>query len=75
MTDTVTNDLMYELLKRIHAQGADTNRRVMDLEEQIKGMRHLLVSMQSDDLRYDAAISALRVDMSQIKKRLDLADA
>ncbi|MGC3983098.1 MAG: hypothetical protein QM808_17735 [Steroidobacteraceae bacterium] len=75
MPETVTNELIYEILKKIQEQGADTNRRVMDLEEQMKGTRHLLVSMQSDDLRYDAAISALRADMSQIKNRLNLADA
>ena len=75
MTDAVTNELMYEVLKKIQADVGDIRTRITDVEEQMKGIRHVLIAMQSDDLRHEAVIAGLRVDMDKVRKRLDLTDA
>jgi uncharacterized protein YukE len=75
MTEDVTNELLYEILKQIRDNVTHIKRRVDDHDEHLKGIRHMLVAMQSDDLRHEATISGLRADVDRIKNRLELTDA
>ncbi|PZN81844.1 MAG: hypothetical protein DM484_07475 [Candidatus Methylumidiphilus alinenensis] len=75
MSETVTNELLYSVLKKIQEDVSYIRRRADDHDEQFKGMRHMLASMQSDDLRHEATIAGLRSDVDRIKNRLELADA
>jgi len=71
----VKPELMYGVLKKIQEDVAYLRRRANDHDEQFKGLRHMLASMQSDDLRHEATIAGLRSDVDRIKSRLELADA
>jgi hypothetical protein len=75
MSEAVTNELMYEILKQIRDDVRHIRIRIADHDEQFKGLRHMLVAMQSDDLRHEATIAGLRSDIDQIKNRLSLTDA
>ncbi len=75
MTDKITNELIYEVLKKIQADVADIKKNVRDHDEQFKSIRHMLVAMQSDDLRSEATIAGVRSDVDRIKRRLELSDA
>ena len=39
-------------------------------DEQFKGPQHLPLAIQSDDIRTEAAIASMRVDVDTIKRRL-----
>lgn len=75
MNGNVTNELIYEILKQIRDDVSSIRKSAADHDEQFKGIRHLLMSMQSDDLRHEATITGLRADVDTIKRRLDLTDA
>jgi hypothetical protein len=47
MTDKITNELLYGILKKIQEDVGYIRRRVDDHDEQFKGIRHMLVAMQS----------------------------
>ena len=74
MSETITNELIYGVLKKIQEDVAYI-RRSDDHDEQFKGLRHMMMAMQSDDLRHEATIAGLRADVDRIKNRLELADA
>ena len=44
-------------------------------DEQFKGPQHLPLAIQSDDIRTEAAIASVRVDVDTIKRRLNLSDS
>jgi len=71
----ITNELLYEVLKQIQGDIAHIKRRVDANDEQFKSIRHMLIAIQSDDLRGEAAIAGLRVDVDRIKHRLEIGDA
>ena len=71
----VTNELMYEVLKSIQGEVVTMRRTMDDYGEQLKGIRHILMAMQSDDLRHEATIAGLRVDIDRINKRMNINDA
>jgi hypothetical protein len=75
MSETITNELIYGVLKKIQEDVAYIRRRSDDHDEQFKGLRHMMMAMQSDDLRHEATIAGLRADVDRIKNRLELADA
>jgi uncharacterized protein YicC (UPF0701 family) len=75
MAENVSNDLIYEILKQIQTDIADLKKIGARQNEQFSGIRHMLVAMQSDDLRQEAALAALRVDVDTIKRRLNLVEA
>jgi len=41
MTETVTNELIYEILKKIQGDVAQIKKRGGDHDEQFKGLRHI----------------------------------
>ena len=48
---------------------------VREVKEGQTAIRHMLVAMQSDDLRQEAALAGMRSDVDTIKRRLNLAEA
>jgi hypothetical protein len=71
----VTNELMFEVLKSVQSEVGYMRRAMDDYGEHLKGIRHMLMAMQSDDLRHEATIAGLRVDLDRINKRLNINDA
>jgi hypothetical protein len=71
----VTNELIFEVLKNIQSELGYMRRMMDDYGEQFKSIRHMLMAMQSDDLRHEATLAGLRVDIDRVNKRLNLNDA
>jgi len=71
----ISSELIYNILKQIREDVAYIRQRVGDHDEQFKGIRHMLAAMQSDDLRHEATIAGLPMDVDRIKHRLELTDA
>ncbi len=71
----VTNELLLGILKKIQEDVSYIRRRVDDHDEQFKSIRHMLMAMQSDDLRNEATVAAVRADVDRIKHRLEIGDA
>ena len=68
MTQTVTNELMFELLKKIQADVATIKTTVLD-------HTRLLVRMREDDLRLESMQNETQLRLDRIEQRLNLADA
>jgi hypothetical protein len=66
---------MHGVLKKIQEDVAYIRRRVDDHDEHFKALRHMIVAIQSDDLRHEATMAGLRLDVDRIKRRLELSDA
>lgn len=82
MSETITNELMYEVLKKIQADVAHIKDRVDDHDEQFIAMREQLHSLQrdihnvqGDILRVDKQIVPIGHRLERIERRLELADA
>jgi hypothetical protein len=71
----ISNELIYEVLKKVQRDVADIRLRVESHDEQLKSIRHILVAMQSGDLHHEATIAGLRADVDTIKQHLSLSDA
>jgi hypothetical protein len=77
MAETVTNELLFEVLKRVQQDVADMRREVGDirlrgegLAEQLSSIRDILVAMQTGDLHQEARVAELRADVDAIKQHL-----
>jgi hypothetical protein len=75
MTQNVTNELMYELLKKVRGELAEMKADMKDLKEGQISIRNQLHAMQGDTLRQERTIATLQHDVDRIKNRFDLTDA
>ena len=75
MTQNVTNELMYELLKKMRGELAEIKGDMKDLKEGQISIRNQLHAMQGDTLRQERTIATLQHDVDRIKNRFDLTDA
>ncbi len=74
MTD-VTNELMYEVLKRIQADTAVLKEGQASIKQEIVSVRKQLHVIQGDNLRQEQTVAGVQLDIDRIKTRLDLSDA
>ena len=81
MPDTVTNELIYETLKKIQDSVADIRngqvdlrRDMRDLKESQIGTRDEIQGLRRDMLRQERGFAALQLDMDKVKSRLDPND-
>ena len=74
MAETVTNELLFEVLKKVQRDVADIRLRGESLAEQLSSIRHILVAMQTGDLHQEARVTALRADVDSIKQHLHLTE-
>ncbi|MCW4114439.1 hypothetical protein NPA31_005610 [Aurantimonas sp. MSK8Z-1] len=70
----VTNELMYELMKRMHNQISDLRSDVGEVKRELNAMRGTLVSMQSD-IHNIYGVTARHDDrLERIERRLELRE-
>lgn len=74
MTDETPN-LILEHLRALREGQRVVGTDVRELKQSQIAIRHMLTAMQSDALRQEAALAALRVDVDMIKRRLNLVEA
>lgn len=78
MADTVTNELIFEILKKIQASIAEIRNGQVDLRQEMRGLKEVQIStreeiqaLRRDVLRQERGFAALQLDMDQVKTRLD----
>jgi hypothetical protein len=72
MTDTVTNELIFEVLRKIQADVSHIRARVDDHDRQFISLRQQNVLVQSEQLRIEGEMLER---FSRIERRLELTDA
>jgi peptidoglycan hydrolase CwlO-like protein len=72
MTEPITNELMYEILKKIQADVSHTRERIDDHDQQFISLREQINNLQGDLIRLDKHVMQ-RLD--RIERRLELTDA
>lgn len=74
MPDTITNELMYEVLKKIQQQLGRMDTKLDDHTRQFIALREQLHTLDGNALRQERLIAALEVRIERIEARLDLHD-
>ena len=74
MTDETPN-LILENLRGLREGQRALASDIRELKDSQIAIRHMLTAMQSDALRQESALAALRVDVDMIKRRLNLVEA
>ena len=72
MAAPITNELMYEVLKKIQADVSHIRGRTDDHDQQFISLREQINSLQGDLIRLDKHVMQ-RLD--RIERRLELTDA
>ena len=73
--ETVTNELMYEVLKQLQTGQAKTHQLIGDMKAEIISLRKQVHGLQGDSIRRDSTMAELSVQVDRISTRLDFKDA
>lgn len=70
----ITNELMYELLKRMHADIADLRLGQREMKAEMNAMRGTMVSMQQDLHNIHTTLARHETRLDRIENRLELRE-
>ncbi|KGE00480.1 MULTISPECIES: hypothetical protein [Rhizobium/Agrobacterium group] len=70
----ITNELMYELMKRMHADIADVKLGQRELKAEMNAMRGTMISMQQDIHNIYTTLSRHETRLDRIENRLELRE-
>ncbi|MBI5721419.1 MAG: hypothetical protein HZC37_27430 [Burkholderiales bacterium] len=74
MTTTVTNELIYETLKRMQGDLTELRRETREVKADVTSIRSILGDLIKTDARRDGAYAVLEQRIERIERRLDLHD-
>ncbi len=69
-----TQDLMLELLKRVHAELGDVKREVSDVKREVQAIRTHLIGMQQDISNIYSILGNHGQRLERIDRRLNLTE-
>ncbi len=75
MPETVSNELLYEILKHIQSGQAEMKSTLGDVIAQIIRVREDINNLRGDDLRRERVQAQMDVRLERIEARLDINDA
>jgi len=75
MPEAVSNELLYEILKKIQADVAHIKSCVDDHDQQFIALREQVHNLQGDLLRIDRQGAGVQHRLERIERRLELAEA
>jgi hypothetical protein len=75
MADTVTNELMYEILKKLQDGQARIIETLADQSRQFIQVRQDINNLRGDDLRRETLQAQIDMRLDRIETRLNLHDA
>ena len=70
----VTNQLMYELLQRVHQQGSELRQDVAELKRELNVVRGHMIGIQSDIHNIYGVLARHDERLDRIERRLDLRE-
>ncbi|MDF2619447.1 MAG: hypothetical protein K0S00_2106 [Xanthobacteraceae bacterium] len=71
----VTNELIYEVLKAIQRDVAETRHSVSEVKVELNAMRGHLIAMQQDIHNIYATLTRHEVRLDRIERRLELTES
>ncbi|NJO54637.1 MAG: hypothetical protein HC829_07170 [Bacteroidales bacterium] len=71
----VTNELIYDVLKRMQERLSNIESGVGDVRAEINALRVHSIAMQTDMSNIYARLGSLDARVERIERRLDIADA
>ena len=71
----VTNDLIYEVLKRVQEDVSTVRQDMRGMREEMTAMRGHMLAIQRDVNNIYERLATLEVRADRIERRLELADA
>ncbi|MEM1381940.1 MAG: hypothetical protein AAGH41_15100 [Pseudomonadota bacterium] len=74
MSETVTNELMYELMKRMNDRLVRLEAGLQRVEGRLGSFDAFSVGLLQTDTRHEADLVAIRDRLDRIEQRLDLRD-
>jgi hypothetical protein len=74
MAEPVTNELMFEVLKKLPAGQAEMKATLGDVVTQLIRVRENINDLRSDDLRRERVQAQMDVRLERIETRLNLND-
>jgi parvulin-like peptidyl-prolyl isomerase len=75
MTQNVTNELIYDVLKQLQADVAELKATLADHTRQFIRVREDINTLRGDDLRRESLQAQMDVRLQRIETRLNLTDA
>lgn len=72
MADIVTNELIYETLKKVQDGVADLKRDLREVKLDLNGLRGMVGDLIKTDSRRDTSYISLESRVERIEARLDL---
>ncbi|KQS98212.1 MULTISPECIES: hypothetical protein [unclassified Rhizobium] len=70
----ITNELMYELLKRVHADIAGLKEGQKEIRSELNAMRGTMISMQQDIHNIYGILARHETRLDRIENRLELRE-
>jgi hypothetical protein len=74
MTENITNELIYEVLKKIQGDLTEIKGTLADHSHQFIRVREDINGLRADGLRQERTIATVQVDVERINTRLGLID-
>ena len=75
MSQNVTNELIYDVLKQVQADVAEVKGTLADHTRQFIRVREDINNLRGDDLRRESLQTQMDVRLQRIEKCLNLSDA
>jgi hypothetical protein len=75
MSQNVTNELIYDVLKQLQADMAEVKATLADHTRQFIRVREDINTLRGDDLRRESLQAQMDVRLQRIETRLNLTDA
>jgi hypothetical protein len=75
MSQNVTNELIYDVLKQLQADVAEVKATLADHTRQFIRVREDINTLRGDDLRRESLQAQMDVRLQRIETRLNLTDA
>lgn len=75
MSDTVTNELLLEHLRRIRGDIGALRDDFAEMKSDIRGVKLHLMGFLQTDSAHEEAIASIRVRLDRIERRIELNDA
>ncbi|SIR00855.1 hypothetical protein SAMN05880590_110104 [Rhizobium sp. RU35A] len=70
----VTSELLYELMKRVHAEVADVKQGQRELKAEMNAMRGAMVSLHQDIHNLHSVLARHELRLDRIENRLELRE-
>ena len=75
MTENITNELMYEILKQLQGEVARVRATLADHTHQLIRLREDINGLRGDELRRETLQAQMDHRLQRIENRLNLSDA